>query len=253
VHDQPGRLGGCPLRRLSGARALAPRLLALALVLFPAAAPAATRSYIVTDFDSLRVEAPIDVMVQAGRGVTARGDGDRDVLERVDLTVSARVLTIRLKPSPYEGRRGGAATARLSLTVPALRRIQLTGAGSLQASGLAGSRAEIIAAGDGALSVTRVDSDVLSVTQLGSGSVALAGKVKGLTLRVSGAGALDAAALAAADLDLRLDGPASVTAQADRAARIVAVGPGSVTVAGKGACTVNHVGSGTVTCGGASY
>lgn len=151
------------------------------------------------------------------------------------------------------GAGGGAGTARLSLTVPALRRIQLTGAGSLQASGLAGSRAEIIAAGDGALSVTRVDSDVLSVTQLGSGSVALAGKVKGLTLRVSGAGALDAAALAAADLDLRLDGPASVTAQADRAARIVAVGPGSVTVAGKGACTVNHVGSGTVTCGGASY
>jgi len=250
---EPHRLGSCPLRRLSGAGALCCAV-AAALVLAPADAQAATRSYIVTDFDSLRVDAPIDVSVETGRGISARGEGDRDVLERIDLTVSARVLTVRLKPSAYEGRRGAAAgSARLSLTVPGLRRVQLTGAGSLRATGLDRGRAEILAAGSGSLTIGGVDSDVLDVTQLGSGSLVLAGKARNVVLRVSGAGSLDAAALAAADLDLRLDGPASVAARADRAARIVTIGPGSVTIAGKGACIVNHAGSGTVSCGGTSY
>lgn len=253
MHRKPGRFGSRPLRRLSEGRAQSCAV-AMALMLAPAAASAATRSYIVTDFDSLRVDAPIDISVETGRGISAHGEGDRDVLERIDLTVSARVLTVRLKPSPYEGRKGAAAnTARLSLTVPGLRRIQLTGAGSLRATGLDRGRAEILAAGSGSLVIGSVDSDVLDVTQLGSGSLVLAGKAKNVVLRVSGAGELDAAALAASDLDLRLDGPASVTARVDRAARIIAIGPGSVTVAGKGACTVNHAGSGTVSCGGASY
>jgi hypothetical protein len=223
-------------------------------MLAPAGAVAATRSYIVTDFDSLRLDAPIEVAVETGRGISARGDGDREALDRIDLTVSARVLTIRLKPSSYEGRRTGAGpVTRLVLTVPALRRIQFAGAGGLHVKGLDRGNAEIVAAGSGRLSVTGVDSDVLTVSQFGSGSVALAGKAKSVVLRISGAGVVDAGALDASDLDLRLDGPASVTAKAQRAARIVAVGPGSVTVAGRGACTVNHAGSGTVQCGGASY
>lgn len=228
--------------------------LAAGLALAPSGASAASRTYIVTDFDSLRLDAPIDVSVETGRGISARGEGDREVLERIDLSVSARVLTIRLKPSPYSARpSGGLGATRLSLTVPALRRIRLTGAGSLHAKGLDRGRVEIVAAGSGTLAVAGVDSDMLDVTQLGAGSVALAGKTKSLVLRISGAGAFDAGALDAADLDLRLDGPASVTAKAARAARIVAVGPGSVTVTGKGACTVTHAGSGTVLCGGASY
>jgi len=223
-------------------------------LLIPTGAGAATRSYIVTDFDSLRLDAPIEVTVETGRGISARGEGDREALERIDLTVSARVLTIRLRPSSFEGRRAGpAATTRLILTVPALRRIQFSGAGTLHAKGLERGTAEIVAAGSGSLFVTGVDSDGLVVTQLGSGSIMLAGKTKSVALRISGAGVVDAGALEASDLDLRLDGPASVTAKAQRAARIVAVGPGSVTVAGKGACTVNHAGSGTVQCGGADY
>jgi len=228
--------------------------IALVLGLAPGGAAAATRSYIVTDFDSLRLDAPIDVTVETGRGISARGEGDREALERIDLAVSARVLTVRLRPTSYEGRKSGpSGLTRLILTVPALRRIQFSGAGALHASGLNRGNAEIVAAGSGSLSVTGIDSDALTVTQLGSGSVALVGKAKSVVLRVSGAGAFEAGALDAADLDLRLDGPASVTAKAQRAARIVAVGPGSVMVAGKGACTVTHAGSGTVRCGGADY
>jgi len=246
------RLG---LRALHRVRTGSLLMAAVLAGLLPAGgAAAAERGYIVTDFDSLRLEAPIDVSVQTGRGVSAHGTGDRDLLDRLELAVSARTLTIRLKPSPFEGsRRGDAGVVRLTLTVPALRRINLSGAGTLRATGMDRGEGEIISAGNGAMTVTGIASDRLSVAQYGAGSVTLSGRAQAVMLRVTGSGTLDAQALDAADLDLTLEGNASVQARASRAAKLVAVGAGSATVTGRGACTVRHAGSGIVRCGEESY
>ena len=115
-----------------------------ALAVAAAPAGAATRGYIVTDFDNLRLEGPVEVFVETGRGASARGEGDADMLARVDLAVSARTLVVRLKPSPYEARRERqSGPAKLFLTAPVLRRIQLTGAGSVRARGLDKLNAEV--------------------------------------------------------------------------------------------------------------
>ena len=231
------------------------RLIARAALALLATSPAhaATRGFIVTDFDSLRLEGPIEVSIETGRGVSARGEGDADLLDRLDLAVSARVLTIRLKRSPFESRETRNGPLRLTLTAPTLRRLQLSGAGSIKAKGLDKLRAEVISAGSGSIAVAGIATDTLSVAQLGSGAIALAGAAKSLTMRVSGSGSLDAKTLTAADLDLTLDGSASVTLVADRTAKIAATGPGSITITGKAACTVRHTGSGAVTCGARSY
>lgn len=223
------------------------------VALVPSAGQAATRSYIVTDFDSVRLEAPIAVAVQNKRGVSARGEGDRDLLERIDLVVSGRVLTIRLKPSPFGGRSAASGTARLFLSAPTLRRLHLAGAGTLAADGLDAPQGEIVATGSGTLNIRNISSENLTVGLMGSGVMALAGRSRKAVMRLSGPGALDAATLSVADLDLTAEGPATAKAQATRAARIVAIGPGNVSVEGRAACTVRHAGSGTVTCGGASF
>lgn len=225
-----------------------------ALLLAASPAQAATRGFIVTDFDSLNLEGPIDVTIETGRGVSARGEGDADLLERLDLSVSARVLTIRLKRSPFESRRETTSgPLRLILTAPTMRRLQLAGSGSIKARGLDKLRAEVMSAGSGSIAVSGIASDTLSVVQIGSGAMALAGTAKSLTVRVSGSGSLDAKALSAADLNLTSDGSASVELAAARMAKIVAVGPGSVAVTGKATCTVRQSGSGAVRCGGRSY
>jgi hypothetical protein len=222
--------------------------------LSPAPVSAATRSYIVTDFDTLRLEGPIELTVATGRGVSARGEGDADLLERVDLSVTARTLTIRLKPALFEARREKATgPVRLALTVPALRRLQLSGTGSVRATGLDKRSAEVLVSGSGSVSVSGIDADSLSVMQTGSGSVQLAGQARSLLLRATGSGAIDAKALAARDLDLTLEGAGSVETMAERSAKVVAVGPGTITVSGKAACTVRHAGNGAVRCGGESF
>jgi hypothetical protein len=233
----------------------APAALALScgIALASGAAQAATRTYIVTDFDSVRVEAPIAVAVQTRRGVTARAEGDADLLERIDLSVSSRVLTVRLKRSPFEGNRDEGAAARLFLTVPALRSAQLSGSGTLAIEGFAAQNARIVAAGSGMLSAAGVNGDTLSVLQQGSGAVRLSGKAGKATIQLSGSGSIDTGALTAPDIEVTAEGAGSVKALATRSAKIVAIGPASVTVDGHPACTVRHAGSGPVICAGEDY
>ncbi len=224
-------------------------LLAGAAMLLAGAAQGATRNYIVTDFDSIRVEAPIAVGVQTKRGVTARAEGDAALIGRIDLTVSSRVLIVRLKPSAFEGRSGEEGTARLYLTAPSLRRAQLSGSGTLAIEGMSGQTTQIIASGSGALSAAGIDGDNLTVLQQGSGAMKLTGKARKAIVQLSGSGSIDGTAFTAADIEVTAEGAGAVKALATRSAKVVAVGPASVSVEGNPACTVRHTGSGTVSCG----
>lgn len=231
-------------------------LAALSLVplMLGTAAQAATRTYIVTDFDSVRVEAPIAVAIATKRGVTARGEGDAEFLERLDLSVSARVLTVRLKPSPFEGRRSAVgATPRLLLTVPALRSAQLAGSGTLAIEGMNAQTARIMSSGSGMLSAAGIDADTLTVLQQGSGTVRLTGKARKSIMQLSGSGVVAAPALTVSDLEVTAEGAGVVNTLATRSAKVVALGAASVTVDRHPACTVRHTGSGTVTCSGEDF
>jgi hypothetical protein len=225
--------------------------LAGACLLLPEAASAANRSFIVTDFDSIRVEAPIAVAVATRRGVTARGEGDAAMLDRIELRVSGRILTVRLKASPFEGSHdnGSGAPLRLFLTVPALRSAQLAGSGMLAVQGMRGERAEIVAAGSGSLVVTDIASGTLAVGQMGAGQLRLSGKAGTAIMRLTGSGEVNATGLDVADLDITAEGSGTAQALATRSARIVAIGPANIQVDGQPACTVRHAGSGTVMCG----
>jgi hypothetical protein len=235
-------------------RLLPAPLLASALLISAGPAAAATRNYIVTDFDTVRVEAPIAVGVQTRRSVTARGEGDTDLLERIELNVSGRILTVRLKPSPFQGRKSDqSVTARLFLTTPQLRRAHLSGSGTLAINGMTGQNAEIVAAGSGAVTAAGVDTDTFSVALQGSASIKLTGKARKATFMSSGDGAIDGSALTTSDLEVTAQGTGAVKALATRAAKVTAIGSAAVSVDGHPACTVRHAGSGTVNCGGEDF
>ena len=227
------------------------RVAALGLIAMAGtSAVAATRTYIVTDYDSIRVEGPLEVTVQTGRGASARGEGDRAALDALQLTVSARILTVRFRSSvagaPVQGDRGA---VRLTLTAPTLRRVQLTGSGLLRADGLARGGAQISTLGSGRVEISGIDSDDLELAQRGAGSAALSGRTRNAQIRLSGNGSLDARDLQVTDLDLAIDGAATAEASAERTAKVMLVGSGSATVIGRPACTVRQAGSGIVRCG----
>jgi hypothetical protein len=214
-------------------------------------AQAASRSYVTTSFDSIRVIAPVRVAIVTGGGVSSRGEGDSRMLDRIDMSVSGRTLTVRMRPSS-PGEKGGPPPT-LFLSTDELRRVTLAGGGSVQVDRMKGLRGEIVLTGSGDVAVTSIALDQLDVVVAGGGRVTLAGNVGTMSAIVSGPGALAAEALNAKQLKLTNDGPGSASAAAATAADVIAKGSGNVTVTGKAACTVERNGTGLISCGGEDY
>lgn len=220
------------------------------------AAPAPARKiFIVTDFDTVRLEAPIDVTIVTGRGAAATGTGDRDTLDGLDLTVNGNALTIRLRKVVTLGGSGGKARlpTRLTLTTGELRRALVSGSGTLTADRLKGERTEATVRGAGTLGIARVDTDRLDVGMLGAGSMTLAGTTLDMTATMSGSGRLDANALDARRVRISSEGAVDAQVNAREEAIADANGNGRVVIAGAARCTVRKIGSASITCGGAVY
>lgn len=217
--------------------------------------PISRQTYALSDFDTVRLDAPIEVVVTTGKGVSAIGTGDRDTLDTLMLDISSGVLTIRLRQSFTLGGSGGKARAptRLSLTTSALRRANVLGSGSLTVDRLKGALADASVQGSGTLTVPRIDAERLNIGLLGAGSILLGGVAPDVTASVSGSGRLDTSALDVRRLRIDAEGSADVQAKASEEARASANGSGRILVTGAGQCTVRKAGSASITCGGEVY
>jgi hypothetical protein len=240
MYDQWHRTGRGALRTLIGAA-----------ILIATPATAATRGYTITSFDAIRVDAPVSVIVTTGAGASARAEGDQALLDRLNVNVSGRLLTISMTRAQPGEKSGGAATLRLS--TGDLSRIVLTGGGSVAVSRMKGLRGEISLGGNGDVTVATVDLDRLDLSLAGGGRATLSGRTGVANIRVSGPGAVSGDALRARQATLANDGPGSIALTADVTAKIVATGSGDVTVTGKAACSVDNRGTGRIACGGDSY
>lgn len=212
---------------------------------------AATQGYVVTGFDGIRLLAPVRVTVVTGKGTSARGEGSREMLDRLVLEVSGGVLTIRLKQAQPGEAAGGPAT--LTLSTGTLAKAQVNGGGVLAIDRMTGLRGDLALNGGGEISVGAVTLDRLNVALMGGGRVTLAGKALQAGVDLSGAGTLAGEALTAGDARIVSDGAGAVTLAATKTATINARGAGDVTVTGKLACTVQRAGTGTISCGGKAY
>jgi hypothetical protein len=240
MYNQWHRTGRGALRALIGTA-----------ILIATPATAATRGYTITSFDAIRIDAPVNVVVTTGAGASARADGDQALLDRLNVNVSGRLLTISMTRAQPGEKSGGAATLRLS--TGDLSRIVLTGGGSVAVSRMKGLRGEIILGGNGDVTVATIDLDQLNLSLAGGGRATLTGRTGVANIRVSGPGAVAADALRARQATLANDGPGSIALTAEVTVKIVATGSGDVTVNGKAACSVDNRGTGRIACGGESY
>lgn len=146
------------------------RLSILTLAALPAApAHAASQSYVITSFDSIRVDAPVRVHITTGAGVSAKGDGDRDLLDRIDIRVSGKQLVIRLRRGHER-----TGTAQLRLSTGVLNRVTVNGGGLVDAGQLTGKDISIANNGPGSVRITASAS--AQVHSTGSGDTTVIGK-----------------------------------------------------------------------------
>jgi len=231
---------------------LAPRCAAIAAAALLAAAPAwgAEKRYGLTSFEAIDVSADVIVEVVTRAPVSAVASGPQDALDR--LSVEARDGKLVISERQFAGdekRRGPRGPVTVRVNAANLSSATLAGAGSLQIDKLKGQRAMVGLRGPGRLTVGQIGADRLTVGMIGNGTMTLGGAAKNAQVMLSGAGALDAGALAVDELISDSEGTGDHILRAVKSAAITARGIGKTVVLGRPVCTVRNVGSGSVTCG----
>jgi hypothetical protein len=192
------------------------------------------------------------VEIVTSGGVSARGEGSRSQLDRVDMQVSGGLLVVRLRAVPEStSRSGGASTLYLS-TGP-IRRAIMVGGGKLHIDRLKGQSATLSISGNGDVTVDNVALDRLNILSAGSGRMALSGKAGQIDARIQGAGTILGGGLLGRDVAVYNDGPGEITLNASRSAAVTASGSGDTIIRGVSACTVKQRGTGHIICGGKDY
>ncbi|MCF8708032.1 head GIN domain-containing protein [Rhizorhapis sp. SPR117] len=212
-------------------------------------AAAATQQYSVTNFDTVRMQAPFHVTIVTGQGNSARAEGERDALDRVSLNVSGGVLTIRAAPPRFGQENGNSGKVSVIITTATLRRVLMGGNGVLTINGMKGTRGDVNLAGNGDLEINGVALDQLVVNSAGSGRIRLAGKAGDARVQVIGAGSIEAPEFIAKTLTIDSQGPGSIVLAATGTADVTVKGSGDVTVRGRPACKTSQAGSGQLICG----
>jgi hypothetical protein len=218
--------------------------------MFAAPGGAATRTYSVTGFDKVRVEGPYAVALKVGPGGTAVANGDMRAIDRLSVQVNNRVLVVRASPSAWGGWSGESpGTLLLSVTTPNLVAATVAGSGSIRIDRARAQRFDLVVSGSGSAGIGALEADRAILSLVGGGAIKVAGKAAQVRAMVQGSGTIDAAGLAADDVELGVTGSGDAHFAARRTAKVAASGAGAIVITGSPACTVTSAGSGTVRCG----
>ncbi len=231
------------------------RILAALLLFIPAAASADERRVALGSFERVRINGAFEVTITTGGAPGATVIADRGVIGEIDLYSEGTTLTIRRTTSGrWSEQTQGVATApvRILLTTPRLSAITVIGGSRVGVTRLVGTRVDLAATGNGAITAAAVQSDQLNVQLIGDGKIGVAGRTTAARLLANGAGTIDATALEANDLNAHLDGLGTIAARARYTAQVSSTGLGTITVAGRPKCRVTASAGAPVTCGTAN-
>lgn len=224
--------------------------LVLAALLSSTPASAAEKSFGLTSFDRIMVQADYIVEVTTRSPVNAVATGSPEALDRVVVDSDNGTLTIRSEQfAGDENRKKPLGPVTIRVNAALLREAAVAGAGSLTIDRMKGATVALGLHGPGHLTVGDIRADRLSVAMIGNGTMALGGTAKRGQMILSGAGSLDAAKLVVSDLTTDSEGSGDHIFNATKTAAITTRGLGKTVVLGKPSCTVRNVGSGSVICG----
>jgi hypothetical protein len=173
-------------------------------------------------FSGISLNASVQVIVSIGATPSISVSGPAEVVPLVLTTVHDDVLDITLKERVIFTK-----PVKVVITTPSLQAVNLSGSGSLNASGISG--------------------DSLNLNVSGSGAVVAAGSVNTVNVAIKGSGNVDVHAVRAKGLNASVQGSGDLRGYASNSAIINVAGSGDVRIRGNpSARIVNRSGSGDV-------
>lgn len=246
-------------------------LLTLALLASAVPTPALAqdaRSFAAAGFDRIAVRGCDTIVIAFGARFSVSARGEAGSLAAIGVGVRGGVLSVTRAAGSCDSRaRKPAAT--ITITLPALKGLEvggtgsvrtgaidgpvfearLAGTGNLTIAGLRATRAVIDRSGTGTATLNGVRVAKLSLSLSGTGRIVADGRADALAIAAGGTGHVDTSTLTAGGLSVDASGTATVRAQVSGPAGIDAGGIARVTVTGRPQCSVTKSGLARVTCG----
>ncbi len=213
------------------------------------AGPATTQSFDLKGFTGVKVTGPDDVTIRQGDAFAISAKGPQAELAELEIVLDGSTLSIGRKREGFSFTRHDSDGVEISITMPKLQALKLTGSGSIDADTLDADAATLDVTGSGDVTVAKLTAKSADLDVSGSGNI----EVKGGTIDsgdfgVTGSGDIDADGLVAKTLAVSITGSGDVDAQATASADIKILGSGDATIGGGGKCSTHAMGSGTATC-----
>jgi hypothetical protein len=152
-------------------------------------------------------------------------------LSQVQASGSGRLTISELNGAPLAFIQSGSGAVNLAGKVSRLD-VQKSGSGQLNASALRTGDASLTQNGSGGISLGQAQGAILNVNLSGSGSLQASGVVSSLNARVHGSGDLNLAGLSSDSADLTTNGSGDITALVKRNLVAQTNGSGRITVYG---------------------
>ena len=210
--------------------------------------PRDQRTFQLGAFENVSVAGPHDVIVTVGGAPSVRADGNREVLDRLDIRVENGTLLIGNRQSNGSIFRRERGSATVHVSIAALAAASVAGSGDLRIDRVQGARFNASIGGSGDINIGELRVGEAQVAIAGSGNIHARGTAERQRISIAGSGDADLANLEGRSLAISVVGSGNVHGRATESAEISLMGSGDVEVAGPARCTVNRMGSGDVRC-----
>lgn len=205
-------------------------------------------TYQLAGFERIATTGPQDIEVKYGEAFSVHAQG---AVGRLEVVVEDGELVIRP--------RGGVGwdwedldETKVSVTMPQLTRVSLTGSGEVSIDQVKGDRfAGLIESFDGSIVVNGLEVDQAEFTINGPGEIVAAGTARATHMTINGPGEVQAGSLRSQTAAIAVNGPGDVELAVEQEANVSVRGPGEVDIDGPARCSITTSGPGSVSCGNA--
>lgn len=207
------------------------------------------RSFAIRDFTAVDLRGPDNVDIVTSDSFAVVAQGDSETLDKLEIVRDGDSLRIGRKGrTGFRWGGGDGNTARIRVTMPAVRSATLAGSGDM-AIDRASNGFEGAVAGSGDMVIGQLRGGKVALSVAGSGTLAAAGQVDRIEMNIAGSGDISAAGVRASEAEVAIAGSGDATADVSGDADVSLIGSGSATLGPNARCTVSKLGSGQANCG----
>lgn len=187
------------------------------------------------------------LIVKQGDTISVAIEASDKARERLQFSILESTLRIGYKSGNW-GSGWSDDGAVITVTLPQLTNLDLSGSGEVAIAALTGRNVNIAMAGSGNAKIDKVKTDNLNIAISGSGILEMAGSSKAGTINISGSGEVKGENLDINDLNISVQGSGDARLTSNGHVRATLAGSGNVQIIGKAKCKSDTVGSGEFMC-----